>query len=242
MSKLMLQSIKNEGSFSAEKFIQSFLDYLDGGTLIIPGFLSKINTEVPFIMSEQKPTTGGLSLQAYKWFKKGIGERTQDPLHSFFVFGNKTTEIIDYTKKSCSSFGKNSIFEHFYENKGKIVMIDLDFYHGFTFAHFVEEKLNVQYRSHETYSILNAEKEKINYQIFSKKKGYTPVLNPLEDIFIHNESMVVHSINSSNVKIIDVNSSYQFIEHDIIHNNAKNIINFDFVLYLKQTVKSLIKR
>src|SRR5688572_6010130 len=132
----MLTSIQRDGEFKPEKLIQAFTHQLNDGNLFIPGFINTLNNGDTIDMRTQPPETGGLSKFAFSDFKKSACSRTNDPFHSFFVYGKSSGEIVQSTLNNTDTFGENSVFGYLHRKKGILIIFDLALYYGFTFAHY----------------------------------------------------------------------------------------------------------
>lgn len=129
------------GRLDANEFIESFQKVLDLGTLLIPAYTDHLQNGDTFDHVNGKPTTGALS---NKVFRRKDFQRTKDPLHSVFVWGNAAEEII--ALDGDSSLGTGSVFDWLYHNQGKMLCIDVHFQNSLTFVHYVEELRSVKYR------------------------------------------------------------------------------------------------
>lgn len=239
----MMNAIQHENGFDAGKMIDSFVNFLSEGSLLIPGFVNTVKNHSKVDMRTLKPETGGLSKESFKRFTKGSCLRTNDPFHSFFVFGKKAESIIQKTKDNKETFGKDSVFGYLYQNEGTMIMIDLELYYGFTFAHFVEQSMEVNYRELVSYDFdftdVLGKESKRTYKIFSKKKGYLPVLNGLEKPLVDGGAMKIYYVNGVKIFKIDLQKAFKVVEKDILENKSKNLIDFNLSLYLKQSVKQI---
>ncbi len=245
VSRLMLATIRKEGEFKPQAFISSFKDHLSAGNLLIPGFVNTLKPGTKVDMRTLKPETGGLSKQAFTLFKKNECTRTNDPFHSFFIFGEESNRITEATYSNTDTFGPHSVFDYLYKIGGTLLIIDLELYYGFTFAHYVEQQLNVGYRETKLYPFeftdLKGLTEKKEFKIYAKKNGYIPVLNSLEKPLQDAGALVKMELNGVPIFKIDLKKAYRVIENDIKNNKARNLINFNFTLYLKQTVKQFTR-
>jgi len=246
ISRLMMNAVKHEKGFSATAFIDSFINHVPQGRLYIPGFVNTLQNNVEVDMRTLKPETGGLSKEAFSLFKKGKCKRTNDPFHSFFVFGKNAEEVLEYTNDSDETFGKKSVFGFLHQNNGVMILMDLQLYYGFTFAHYVEQQLQVKYRKlvPNHFRLITAEgiETKKTIQVFSKKKGYLPVLNGLEEPLIKEGAMKIYQYNGVKIFKINLQKAFEVIENDILVNKAQNLIDFNLSLYLKQTIKKITAR
>src|SRR5687768_11931092 len=111
----MMNAIQHEKGFDAGKMIDSFVSFLSGGSIFIPGFVNTLKNHSKVDMRTLKPETGGLSKESFKRFAKGSCLRTNDPFHSFFVFGKKAESILQKTIDNRETFGKDSVFGYLHQ-------------------------------------------------------------------------------------------------------------------------------
>ncbi len=243
VSRLMMTALQHHEKFDPAQFISSFTDQLTDGNLLIPGFVNTLSNEMDIDMRTLKPETGGLSKEAFNQFKKGGPLRTNDPFHSFFVFGRDGKKITDATNENVDTFGKNSVFGYLHQNGGVLIMIDLPLYFGFTFAHYVEQQEQVSYRRnqpfHFQFTDTSGNTSKKTFNIYAKKRGYDPLLNSLEKLLEDAGALQRITFNTAVIFRIDLQKAYEVVSMDIINNGARNIIHFKFSLYLKQTIKKI---
>jgi aminoglycoside N3'-acetyltransferase len=239
----MMNAIQHENGFNAGAMIDSFARFLSGGSLLIPGFVNTIKNHSKVDMRILKPETGGLSKEAFRRFKDHTCVRTNDPFHSFFVFGQKANAIVEKTFDNQETFGEDSVFGYLHKNGGTMILADLELYYGFTFAHYVEQSMKVNYRELVPYEFdfidVHGTGSKRTFRIFSKKRGYLPVLNGLQQSLEEAGAMKVFIINGVKIFKIDLQSAFRVIQKDIVENKAKNLIDFNLSLYLKQSIKKL---
>jgi aminoglycoside 3-N-acetyltransferase len=242
----MMNAIKEEGGFKAAELITSFTKQIPQGNLFIPGFVNTLQDGASVDMHTLKPETGGLSKEAFSEFKKGKCIRTNDPFHSFFIYGREGEEIMENTFNNRNTFGTNSVFGYLHKKGGVLLIMDLQLYFGFTFAHYVEEQKKVHYRKSTAYTFMMKDVKgntaKTIYHIYAKKKGYNPVLNTLEGPLTNAGALQKFVVNGIPVFKIDMQLAFTVLENDILNNKARNLINFSLPLYLKQTIKKLTGR
>jgi len=241
ISQLVYTSLKHKEKFNGDLMIDSFKRVLNNGTLLFPAFIDDFKSGETFDKLKRAPEMGALSKIA---FERKDFVRSNDPLHSFLVSGKNADKIVKIT--SDSTFGKDSIFAYLKDVKAKMLLIDVDLDHSFTFAHFVEEDQMVSYRKFVelAYKAINAEstsEDKV-LKVYSKKKGIVNVLNKLEPIFIEKGAMEKIELNKSIFRLIDLGQAYTIICEDINFNRGKNLHAFEMKNYMKSTVKSILRK
>lgn len=239
ITKLTYTSIRNKEKFDPNLFVDSFKDKLTKGTILIPAFIEHFKSGDIFDRSTSIPEMGALSKVV---FVKGGYKRSSDPLHSFFVVGKKADEV--EAIHSVSTFGSDSVFAFLHQNKAKMLIIDVDLQHSFTFAHYVEESQSVSYRKFSKLKYKSLDKKGGIHEeklfIYSKKRGVVNTLNNLESLFIGKGAMQVQKINNSTFLLVDLAKAYDLISDDIKRNKGRNLYRFDKVEYIKRTVKAVL--
>lgn len=239
ISKLAFASFKQKEKFDGNLFITSFQKKLSEGTLLFPAFLHTFKSGDVFDPSVASPEMGSLSVTA---FGREDFQRNEDPVHSFLVSGKRKEEIASI--KPISTFGEGSVFADLHRSRAKMLLIDVDLQHSFTFAHYVEEKWKVDYRKFKEVSYFsidpggNKQNEKI--KVFSKKRGVLNTLNKLEELFIAKNAIKKTEINGSFFRLIDLEIAFRIIEEDIKLNKAKTIHSFDKKEFIRSTVKKVL--
>lgn len=109
------------------------------GTWIVPTFSYSFCKGNNFDLNNTPGTCGILSEELRK---DPESVRSEDANFSVSAIGEKAIELT--SKVSSYSFGPDSFFDRFYQQKGKILNINFD--SGSTFVHYVERELNVPYR------------------------------------------------------------------------------------------------
>jgi aminoglycoside 3-N-acetyltransferase len=114
------------------------------------------------------------------------GFRTGHPIYSFYAIGPLASEFKDLNNRS--GYGPDSPFAKLLELDGKIASVDLDDQNSMTMYHFVEEKLNVDYRYFKTFSgnyeNVNGVVTSESYVLFVRdlEKGVTTDVNRMGEI------------------------------------------------------------
>ncbi len=238
ITKLALTTMRAEKLFNASQFIKALQQQVSNGTLLFPAFVNGLKSGHTFDEKNSLPQTGTLAVTA---FKNNDFVRTTDPFHSFMVWGKHGRQLSNL--KNNSTFGSNSVFAFLHTIKGKMLLIDIDLQHSFTFAHYVEELENVKYRTFKTYNINciynNGVNETRDILFFEKQKGVTLNLNGLYTLFKQNGALTEYKINGSLFTLIDFEKSAQIIKNDIMLNKAKNLHSFSYALWIKMIAKKL---
>ncbi|MCD4773841.1 MAG: AAC(3) family N-acetyltransferase [Bacteroidales bacterium] len=241
ITKMAFLSRRNEGSFDSNLLIDSFQKKLGKeGTLILPSYNHNLKSGQKFDIKNTTPVTGALALAA---FKRNDFKRTKNPLHSFLVRGKYADELSNLNNKS--SFGKDSPFAFFLEKNAKMLFISTNVTAAFTFTHFVEESEKVHYRKYQKLPIkYTNEKNQFSvrdYLLYKKKTGWDLDFKPLEELFrksILNEK----TINGLKFQSLNISKAYDIILKDIRENKAKSIAYFSLKLFVRDTVKQVLKK
>jgi aminoglycoside N3'-acetyltransferase len=239
IAKLAYTSIKNKERFDPVLLVKSFRDKLVNGTLIFPTFIEHFKAGDTFDKFKSAPEMGVLSTLA---FQNVDYMRSSDPIHSFSCVGHYADDIFEI--KSDSTFGSDSVFAFLKEKRAKMLLIDVDLQHSFTFAHHVEELMQVKYRKYidlQYYSINESGKKVTDkVRVFSKKNGVVNTLNNLEQLFIERGAMGKIEINGSVFRLIHLDTAFEIMKEDIENNGGKSMYSFDFKQYIRSTIKSVI--
>jgi len=147
-SDISLLGVPNS-SLSKKNFFSFFLNAFfkvlgNGGTLIIPTFTYSFSNKKIYDPFFSKTICGFLSACA---IKHNSGKLYLDPNLSCIIFGNKKNFFSQNPSKN--SYDEESLFARFFAINGKICNINLDA--GSTFLHYLERKLNVDYRFDKTF-------------------------------------------------------------------------------------------
>ena len=126
--------------------ISCFLEVLgDGGTLIMPTFTYNFCRYQDYDKIHSKSTMGILT-EFFRKIEKSV--RTNDPIFSFAIQGAKTKFFL---KDTSTCFGEGCVYDMLHKNNGKILLFGTE-NSGYTFTHFIEEKLKIDYRHFKEFS------------------------------------------------------------------------------------------
>jgi aminoglycoside 3-N-acetyltransferase len=167
--------------------------------------------------------------------------RTEDVLHSVFVWGKHQTEILELQDES--TFGPKSIFGFMEHHLVKNVIIDVHFQNSFTYVHYIEEKRKVNYRKayHWNVSVRkNGEVSSKKVLFYTKKWGIETNLTQLQNQLI-SKGIVKHKIvEGISLLILDVAETGRETEKFLV--NGGKTHEFKLFLWFKCFVKDLIGR
>ncbi len=150
--------------------------------------------------------------------KRNDTKRTSHPIFSFSIYGKKWEYFNSSDTNTC--FGKNSLFDFFFKDGGKIIILGSTFEKVTTFVHYIEEKIGVNYRYLKKFDgyVINKKKKKITTLYYVRKKKsknrlITP--SPLSKILIKTKvgRYYAYSIKSNKLfnhckKYIKMNNNY----------------------------------
>ena len=205
---------------SADDLCECFFDSIfeiigDSGTLIVPTFTYSFPKNEIFNPNKSVSKMGIFS----EWVRKHKDSlRVVDPCYSVSVVGkNKEYFIKNVT---VNSFGKNSVFDKFFNLNGRILCFNFP---GNTFIHYIERKLNVNYRFDKIfYGLIEAkgqlvDSKSIIYVRFLSDDSleHTPINYEIEG----RKSGLIKSVKLGRGEISSVTSQGV---HETIINNIKN--------------------
>ena len=177
-----------------EILLQSFLEVLgENGELIVPTFSYSFCNNNSFSPNETPASSG---LGAFSEFVRThkLSKRSYDPLFSVSIFSN----TIDGSLKNVPeyAFGKNSIFDYLYNKNSKIMCLgcSLD---RITFTHYLEQKVQVDYRyikefSGDLITDNNITSKTIKYFVKDLSKKFILDLNIFKS-FLEKNNKLIHS-------------------------------------------------
>jgi aminoglycoside 3-N-acetyltransferase len=145
-----LGDIKDKDEF-LQSLLQAFINVIGrNGTLIVPTYTYSFCKNEIFDIKNTKSAVGLFS----EFLRTRMDAfRSEDPIFSHAAIGKEAETILKKTGNKC--FGKDSFFDRFYKEGGKIVNFGKKFDPAFfdvTFIHYVERAFGVDYRYDKEFS------------------------------------------------------------------------------------------
>ena len=163
------------------KLIDIFIGILtEEGTVLFPTFNWDFCGGKTFNYKKTHSKVGTLSNVA---LSRADFKRTKHPIYSFAVWGKHKDYLAGLGHKN--SYGKDSPLGYLHKENGKIVLMNVDYQSSFTFAHYIEEQLDVRYRYHKDFTAGYVDEEgdesERTYNIFVRdiEKGVMTWVNPM---------------------------------------------------------------
>lgn len=164
-----------DGRYIAKKILLKIEKTFSNKTILFPAFSNDLISK-KYDIKLSKPNTGTiptLALYSKKYY------RSESPLHSFLVRGNKSEEIKKL--KQTTSWGKGSVFDWLYENEAIWVSLNLNLNRGCAIHHMAEERAKVPYRFYKSFKGKLYDNGKLRKEIieikYSYYKKYSKILN-----------------------------------------------------------------
>lgn len=200
--------------------IDVFLQALGNkGTLLIPTFNWDFCKGKSFDYRNSPAQTGVLPQIA---LKREDFKRTKHPIYSFAVRGR--LEKVFLSCDNVSSFGMDSPFGLLWKLNGKIVLWDVSYQRSFTFAHFVEQINNVDYRYEKIFTAPyideNGRKELRTYSMFVRdlEKGVITHLEPMGKILEDDGISKVKDFYGLKVRVLSSREAFERISMELKRN------------------------
>jgi len=132
-------------------------------------------------------------------------KRTVDPIYSFAIFGKHVEEFASVRDNVV--FGKKSLFAKLYEYDAKQLIIGLSYNNSWTYVHYVEEMIGVDYRYHKGFTgfIVNGDKKyKDTYYMNVRdiSKGVRTAVDPMGVILEERGIVNKKKIGNTIVKLL----------------------------------------
>ncbi len=221
ISRMAYSAMEDGETFDADVFLDSLINRLGGGTLLLPVYNWDFCRGGVFDYGKTRGKTGFLGNAA---LKRPDFIRTRHPIYSFAVWG-KDAEYL-YGIDTRSSFGPGTVFDYLYQKRAKNIVIDVHFNNHYTFCHHVEQCLGVPYRYNKYFESVyideNGAREKRRYMMNVRKLELEVGgdAGALYEEFLKKGAAREEKINDSTIAYIDIFDSYEIIRRDILENNA----------------------
>ncbi|EAJ6225763.1 AAC(3) family N-acetyltransferase [Campylobacter coli] len=219
----LLQGIDGDNRKKLDFLLDCIKNNVD--TLAIHTFNWDFCRGIAYDILKSKSQTGALGNMA---LKRSDFRRTKHPIYSFAVVGKFQNELVALENKG--AFDSNSPFNFMYKNNAKMIIVNLPLQDSFTFVHYVEECLKVDYRSNKSFEALYTDEKGFaklkTYDMFVRKDGILTDVNGLESLFIKESVMELKKFENLYIKKIDLSKAYEIIAKDIQSNQARNLMSF----------------
>ncbi len=212
----------NINNSSACHFFFNYLKRYIGkkGTLVIPTYNYNFTKGKLF---DRKKTSSQVGVLGNYLIKKHSKNRTFDPVFSHIIFGKLKKKILNCDTNE--AFGDRSIFNLILQEKFKIVCFCCAST-AMTFIHFIEKKMNVDYRFNkyfESFVKINNKKIKVKYKYYVGKKKINYNLTEKKISQILKKKIIVKKFGRFNCSQIDTRELYNTIKVKL-ENNKKILL------------------
>ncbi len=227
--KLMWDAAVNRKSTDLNVFIDALVDAVgETGTVVFPVYNWDFCRGETFDIRRSPCQTGILGTIA---LKRGDFIRTRHPIYSFAVKGYYADTLLAMNNRD--SFGDDSPFAFFNCHQAINYIIDVSLQHCFTFAHYVEQhsdKVKYRYIKNFTAGYIdndgNTSNETYSMYVRDLSLNVETTIDPIEHDFIQEGVEKKFSINSSEVKKINLAGAYKIIMNDIVENRSRKICKY----------------
>lgn len=215
--------------FDQNALLDSFIKAVGkNGTILIPTFNFDFSNHGHYDYIKSKGTTGALGNTA---LAREDFRRTSHPLHSFAVWGEDKDYLCNMENNN--SFGTDSPFGYCIQRHVKQIILGTDYRHALTFMHYAESVCNAPYRYmktfHGTYITVEGVEEVRDYIYPVRKLEIHPeeCSNLVGAIFEEKGLSIKTEVAGIESCIFDLAEVFPILVDDIIHNQARNIYEFD---------------
>ncbi len=226
---LMLK--KNGCRLSVDHVLNEIVDQLQSvvseeGTVVFPLFSWAFCRGETFDCRNTPGEVGAFSNWVFR--NRSDFARTRHPIYSFLIWGKCKEDLVNIDNQE--SWGIDSPFQYMYDRGAKQILLGCTLQRGFTFVHYIEQKLRVPYRHHKIfvggYIDQNGKRTIRAYSMYvrdldQKIKGYLP------DSILREEGMATDG-SDPGIKLFNVNvrACCDYIENDFISNGGRNCYHF----------------
>lgn len=220
--KLMCVCRDNKEKFDPNVFIDTIIEKVGNkGTVLFPAHNWDFCKGKTFDYHNTNSQAGGLSNIALK--RKDF-RRTKHPIYSFAVWGNDQNYLCNLN--NISAFGEDSPFAYLYKRYGKNLSIGIDYKAAFTFTHYIEEKIRVNYRSPKDFTAPyideNGISEILTYSMCVrdlsldfKMISISPRNFLLDDVLLSKGFYSKYTINTIYFGVVDLRGIGDIMEEDL---------------------------
>ena len=201
----------NINNSSACNFFFNYIKRYIGkkGTLIIPTYNYDFTKGKPF---DRKTTLSQVGEFGNYLIKKHYNNRTFDPVFSHIIFGKLKKKILNC--ETNEAFGDKSIFNLILQEKFRIICFCCSST-AMTFIHFIEKKMNVDYRFNKNFNSfvkINNKNIKVKYKYFVGKKNINYNLNEKKITQMLKTKIIVKKFGRFDCSQIDTKTLYNILK------------------------------
>jgi aminoglycoside N3'-acetyltransferase len=147
--------------------------------------------------------------------------RTAIPIYSVAISGKYKEELSSITDKHV--FGKGSIFGKLHDKNGKIMIINLSWQDSWTFAHYIEKLVGVNYRYEKIFSgkVIVGDKsvqETVTMSVRDLDKGVETNVEPIGKILEERNLVKIKKIGKSTIKLMSTKEIVPVVIEEIQKN------------------------
>ena len=216
--KILVSFRKEKKELDLDIFINTLIKSVgSNGTILIPTYNWDFCKKKSFDIKNTKSECGALSNHSIK--RKDF-KRTKHPIYSFAVWGKYKNLLVNL--KNRSAWSANSPFDFLFKKKAKNLFIGIDYKEAFTMDHYFEQKVNVKYRYHKTFTskyIDEKNSKKIKkYTMFVRKTNLcdtTKISNLLDVELIKIKALKKIKLKNVLFSLIDLNLASKIIIDDL---------------------------
>ncbi len=220
--------LKKGIKFDPNLFISELQSFLRNGTLLFPAFDYDFCNKGVYNYNAPPPKLmGTLSKTA---FKRDDFKRTLHPVFSFLVWGKHQDDFLKL--QNVDAFSMDSPFGLLYKLKAKMLIIDVEYNHVFTYIHFVEFMEKAPYRYNKTFKGQYIKDNEVfikecRLYVRDEKQGVVNNSNELGNILEKKGiAKVYYPLGNSKWVLIDLYKVYSEIAYQI-KNNPLSIVKFN---------------
>ncbi len=228
ITELFLQCQKHGEILDINILLDQFQKALGkDGTLLIPTYNWGFCQGKTFDYKKTPSKTGAIGNAA---LRRNDFVRTKHPIYSFAVWGKDANKLA--AMNNVESFGADSPFAFFEQVNAKNVFIGASLRNSFTYIHYIEQKLGVNYRYSKLFKSHYIDKDKNDtikeYAMYVRDLSLDVVCTP--DPFVDSlyaNHIVRHGlINNVRYEIVRFCDVTPFIQEDILHNRSKKLCKY----------------
>jgi len=185
-----------------------------GANILIPTFSYSIENGKLNYDVISSPSEVGAATEFFR--KLNPEKRTKDPIFSYLLFSNNEDLKEDLKVKDFNTFGENSIIDKVYKMNGFIGSIGNVMWHP-TEAHYLEKKLNVDYRYDKKFIGIIQDIDNTNINIrtifYCRNLNYNRIADfkPFEQYLYANYQLSMIKINDFKIEYIEFKKMFKLM-------------------------------